>query len=94
MESFLVLLLILILIVFYFIPKKNIREKSRLSDHIRSVALQLHKDKNELNGNSVSDALIGFTLHCIKKSHKEVKEYFTTLKGVEIILKEKKEFLR
>ena len=64
-------------------------KKSKLSDHVRSVALQLHKDKNELNDNPVSDALIGFTLHCMKKSHKDVKEYFTNLKGVDIILKEK-----
>ena len=93
MESFLLLLLTLILIVFYFVPKKISRKKSKLSDHVRRVALQLHRDKNELNGNSVSDALIGFTLHCMNKSHKEVKEYFTNLKGVEIILKEKKESL-
>ena len=90
MESFFVLLIMLILIVFYFVPKKTSGSKSKLSDHLRCVALQFHKDKNELNNNSVSDALIGFTLHCMKKSHKEVKEYFSNLKGVEIILKEKR----
>ena len=87
--SFLVLLLVLILIIFYFVPKKIPGGKSKLSDHVRSVALQFHKDKNELNDNSISDALIGFTLHCMKKSHKDVKEYFTDLKGVEIVFKER-----
>ena len=86
MEIFLAL--ILILIVIYFTAKKISGKKIKLDDHVRSVELQSNKDKNELFGNSISDALIGFTLNCYKKSQKDVKEYFTNLKGVEITLKE------